>query len=662
VLDAPKVFSLSGEKIMSSSECKWVAVLVTSFAAILCLNRNSSAQVVQNCVPGWHGYEFIDCESAQNWSVEHDGPSTGTLDVVAGVDGQAVRLNWNLNGGDWVQAKYTFPTPEDLSEFDVFGFSLRGSSSTGNRVSIMMADVNGVFYGLDNDDINIIQRWMINLTFPKKMFYYFFTIGADPQLKTIEWSKINRVFVVVKRPDSSSGGGSGSLSIDLIQADRAADWPRQSDFESITPDSVAQSKTVSYILNQQQSPGLIVSWKEESEQKAYLYDQALALIVLSREGRWQVGTPQNEATVGAKRLADFIVTHQKSDGHWARAWLPRTGAQIVDDQWIGDQAWCVIALNQYIASSGDTSASAAMQSAAAWLAAKVQANGFVHASTEATVDVWWAMIDAKRFAEADRIQNRLLSTHWDADLKYWMRGYGDTPDPVIAMDAATWVGEFARTSRVNRPDMALAALGFVRRALITIDNSGALCGFDGMGPVSLWCEGTAQYISAGGEGAQDFLNTLLSLQRPDGGMPGSPDDWPSTCFGWLSSWTGLSATAWLYFALTESPFTLLLPSVGVQLRQTGDWDFCLLQNFPNPFNAATEIPFELKQTALVKIRIYNSLWQEVHELSDARFEAGSQRLRWDGNDDRGNLLASGLYFCRMEAAQFHQVRKMTLLR
>jgi hypothetical protein len=142
---------------------------------------------------------------------------------VSGFIANAVQLNWNIGAGDWVQAKYTFAQPADLSQKDIFGLSLRGSTGVKNRVSIMFADVNGVFFGMECDGINLFARWLKNLPLPKKVFYHFFTIGPDPNRREIDWSKIDRFFVVVKRARPGEGGGSGQLAIDHVQADRAAD-------------------------------------------------------------------------------------------------------------------------------------------------------------------------------------------------------------------------------------------------------------------------------------------------------------------------------------------------------------------------------------------------------------------------------------------------------
>ncbi|MBN2000497.1 hypothetical protein JW935_23300, partial [candidate division KSB1 bacterium] len=422
----------------------------------------------QFCTPGWLGETLIDCQITAGWTVEHDNGSSGNLITTAGVDGGAVQLQWNLGSGSWVQARYLFSPAIDLSGNDIFGLSLHGQAGTSNRVSLMFADTHGVFYGIDCDGLNVIDRWMVNLSFPKKMFYHFFTISAGPPgLTDIDWRSIDRFFVVVKRPGNSDGGGNGRLGIDLLQADRAADWPRPRSFEAVTGNETAKMAALEYIQNSQTETGLLVSWKEEPVKKSYLYDQALALIALCREGTWQNGVAADEFAKTAEKLVGFIQSTQKHDGSWPRAWNSKTGENLVDDSWIGDQAWWVMALCIYARKSGDDVTMAAAQRGAEWLVQHVNNDGTVVPSTEGTVDTWWALVAAERFAYADKIQQALLTKHRDDELGYWYRGFAGNPDPVIAMDAATWMSAFARSSRVNLPQMGLEALGFVQRTLVT---------------------------------------------------------------------------------------------------------------------------------------------------------------------------------------------------
>jgi hypothetical protein len=87
-------------------------------------------------------------------------------------------------------------------------------------------------------------------------------------------------------------------------------------------------------------------------------------------------------------------------------------------------------------------------------------------------------------------------------------------------------------------------------------------------------------------------------------------------------------------------------------------------NYPNPFNPVTTIQYGLKEPAEVKLEIYNVAGQLVRTLVD-EFQtprAGGFTVRWDGTNDRGDGVASGVYFYRLRAGTFSQTRKMALLR
>ena len=189
--------------------------------------------------------------------------------------------------------------------------------------------------------------------------------------------------------------------------------------------------------------------------------------------------------------------------------------------------------------------------------------------------------------------------------------------------------------------MGLAALSFVRRALVTSDSGGTKCGFDGQGPLGIWSEGTAQYITAGGQGAQQFLDMLLTLQRPDGGMPGSLMRTEGEAIVWLTTWTGLSSTAWLYFALTRSPFPESSTIESV-IDEQYPRAFILEQNYPNPFNPSTTIRYGLPSRSHVTLTIFNALGQQVATLVQGEQEAGYHEARFDASG-----LASGAYLYRL---------------
>ena len=90
--------------------------------------------------------------------------------------------------------------------------------------------------------------------------------------------------------------------------------------------------------------------------------------------------------------------------------------------------------------------------------------------------------------------------------------------------------------------------------------------------------------------------------------------------------------------------------------------FTLHQNYPNPFNAATRIRFHLAREAEVSLAVCNLRGEKVRNLIDGRMEPGAHVAVWDGRDDLGMILTSGLYFCVLRARDFCAAGKMVYIR
>jgi len=88
----------------------------------------------------------------------------------------------------------------------------------------------------------------------------------------------------------------------------------------------------------------------------------------------------------------------------------------------------------------------------------------------------------------------------------------------------------------------------------------------------------------------------------------------------------------------------------------------LAQNAPNPFNPRTKISFVLPVAGEATLGIYDVDGRLVRTLAGGWLEAGERTVTWDGDDDRGGRVASGLYFCRLRVGERTLVRKMTLLK
>jgi len=137
------------------------------------------------------------------------------------------------------------------------------------------------------------------------------------------------------------------------------------------------------------------------------------------------------------------------------------------------------------------------------------------------------------------------------------------------------------------------------------------------------------------------VSVMLGLQNPLGGMSGSM----KTSEGSLSEGV-LSA-----FAKGQVMEPLFIPT-----------DYALSQNFPNPFNPTTTIQYDLPQAGWVVLKVYDVLGRNIRTLVEGTNAVGRHIVRWDGKNDAGYEIPSGLYFCRMTAGAFVEIKKMLLLR
>jgi hypothetical protein len=91
-------------------------------------------------------------------------------------------------------------------------------------------------------------------------------------------------------------------------------------------------------------------------------------------------------------------------------------------------------------------------------------------------------------------------------------------------------------------------------------------------------------------------------------------------------------------------------------------DFSLSQNYPNPFNPTTNIKYGLSTDSRVSLVVYNILGQAVRTLVSADQEAGIYNVKWDGTNDFGSRVSSGIYIYRITAGNFVSTIKMNLLK
>lgn len=85
-------------------------------------------------------------------------------------------------------------------------------------------------------------------------------------------------------------------------------------------------------------------------------------------------------------------------------------------------------------------------------------------------------------------------------------------------------------------------------------------------------------------------------------------------------------------------------------------------NYPNPFNPMTTISLYMPKQAIATLSIYNLKGQRVKVLSQGTLRKGNCKVRWDGKDDKGHLVGSGIYFARLSSGKEVSTKKMILLK
>jgi len=86
------------------------------------------------------------------------------------------------------------------------------------------------------------------------------------------------------------------------------------------------------------------------------------------------------------------------------------------------------------------------------------------------------------------------------------------------------------------------------------------------------------------------------------------------------------------------------------------------QNYPNPFNPQTKIDFTVTHDERVRVVIYDQTGKQVKVLVDQLYDTGTWSVNWDGRDQNGQAVASGIYFVRLNSASLNDVKKMVLVR
>ena len=114
-----------------------------------------------------------------------------------------------------------------------------------------------------------------------------------------------------------------------------------------------------------------------------------------------------------------------------------------------------------------------------------------------------------------------------------------------------------------------------------------------------------------------------------------------------------------YAIVVQASITGVKQRESIQLAQ-----YSLEQNYPNPFNPETEIQYQIKSENIspVSLKIFNLNGQEIRTLIQKNHTAGNYRVTWDGKDNSGRTVSSGVYLYRLSVYNFAQTKRMILMK
>jgi hypothetical protein len=113
-------------------------------------------------------------------------------------------------------------------------------------------------------------------------------------------------------------------------------------------------------------------------------------------------------------------------------------------------------------------------------------------------------------------------------------------------------------------------------------------------------------------------------------------------------------------AITSWIDDLLL--TGLEDKSKAPSSPALYQNFPNPFNPATNIRFEINESHKVTLKIFDNSGRLITTLIDNVMNPGGHEISWNGLDYKGQPVASGVYYYKLTAGDFKSAKRMILMR
>lgn len=648
-------------------------IVVVIVMEILC-TKGTLAQDPESFKLGWQGQEIIPAQEFidhGNWIT--NAQIGNAISLVP--NDTCLQLKWFIDGGNyrWVQAYKVFSPAVSLNDLNVFALDIHGSSCADQNpchqnVSLELKFENGSRQALyerrGEPGLLSIGRWIENLFFLRDSESFY--VPAD-----FNWDSITVFSIVVRSypADVNILPDSGYVSFRNFVGDNMDTWERSEALETLalSGDTLSEiaARAASFILGRQAMTGLLTTWEEDGS--SWLYGQGLALKALVLEGEWEENLPLNEYALAARELAWFLSEHQNADGSWPRAWNSMTGSIIVPYEndgtiWMGDFPFALMGLESYLKKSCDTKIEMARDKSREFLLSLIEPDGKLYTvnkitggkqevtSSEAYVAAIAALIETGDEVEVDAMINYLETRTWNSHFRSWDEGfYSDR----VVLFANTWMANLLYDRGYSKK--ALDALSLAGRLMFTT-GPGAPYGFDGIGPIAVWYEGTLSYINAGGPGSNFLFRNIIPRINPDGSVPHYNDDIGGNAGIWAEKWASLDGTSWLYYTASgRSPFEPLINEAVCDTvsNRIDESSLSGVKIFPNPANLFINIDFPqgLKENTRVSVRNISGRILLIQKVPAFQHSTSL--------DIAG--LSSGIYFIDFDSTEGTIIRKLLIL-
>lgn len=607
---------------------------------------------------GWSGYDIIPKSRFTDASKWNPACSQGETCFIT-TDTANVYLHWKFGAGNrpkWAICFQVLDEAIELTDSEIIGIDVKGSACKETRnVRIKFEDGTNqagyVWHGLAS-----LTRWCERLVVLKKQFE-----------GTMNWNNVKVITFEVSSHDSANDtqADSGVVSFRKLRKDNVVNWQRATGFESLKDTSLLDSvknQAIKGILTRQTSNGLFYTWNEDKS--SWLYGHGILLKLLTIEGDWENSLPVNDCAIAAENLALFLINNQDVKGFWPRAWNTDDGSIKVylegdGTVWMGDFPWIITGLVNYYAKSGDARVISSVQKAKSFLYKLIDPDGKFYTlhvnsntrypveSAEAYAAAIQSVYELGDSVKALSMLNYISDRTWDNNLKYWKESINSNR-PVLF--ANTWMAQLM----FHMPDFQKAydGLSFIGKAMNT-KGPGYPEGFDGIGPVATWYEGTLSYICAGGPFSQTLMDSLVNYRLADGTIPAYNDNIGAKVDVWAVDWSSLDATLWLYFAAAHgSPFKIYYKSDIFSGIQKPAFE-SQIRIFPNPGKGKFYIENKDINNAIVFIRVINSSGRQVLQMKPSHNQSP---IELDLQNHK-----PGIYLIHCQLKDFITTRKIELL-